>query len=843
MTLPIEEYLPKIHMALHELGAVVVKAEPGAGKTTQLPLFLTENFQKRVLVLEPRRLAAQMAATHVAKQAGCQLGEEVGYHIRYDKKYTDSTKLIFVTEAMALRYFQSDNSLSKFDIVVIDEFHERNLHTDMALAVLQWIRKNNRANLKIVVMSATLAGKQLVDYFGSAKFFDVPGRTYPVEIIYLPQDAETSKKSSVLRSLEMIEEKKHLAPHVLVFLSGIREILELESQLSSELRGKGWDVLPLASELKKDQQQRVFQKSDRRKIILTTNVAETSLTIPGVGSVVDFGYAKIAATAQWSGMPTLEVKAISQASCIQRSGRAGRTSAGLALRIFDETSFKQRDPYTLPEIKRLELTQVLLLLAGSFSSAQDAVANLQWYEAPDEQHVENALEVLRLIGALDELGHITEIGNKIADWPVHPRLGRVLLEGIRDDRKDLAAFVVALLEVGDFRAKSKAKELFSSDLIPIMKAIIEEDEDLSELIADATKKKVTKSYKSILSSLGIKPTKLTLDPENIAKWILKGFPDRVACLRPDKNKKRRGPQKYFYNFCRGRGGELSPQSWLQPGEFIIALDVTERVKGFDAAKAILIHAATIIEKKDLLADTCNRLYREEFCEKIDPDSGSKKIYAVKHYGQLRIDEELVESSKELTSDELFDYMKKNFPAPFSDQGFLDRYHAKAKIINIHCDTVEMPIFEGEFFEILLSDLCYEAETLEDIRQKDPEEILKMQLSNEQLEFLEKLPDRLSLANGKKLTIDYSDSQKIRASGFIQDFYGLHEHPSLLSGKLPLSIELLGPHKRPIQVTSDIISFWNHIYRADFASLSRRYPKHYWPENPIKATPVLLKRNR
>jgi ATP-dependent helicase HrpB len=377
---PIDPFLPDITAALDQHAAVLLKAEPGAGKTTRVPQALLAKF-KRILVVQPRRLAAKLAAEWVAEQLGGPCGQLVGYQIRLENRSSPDTRLLFVTEGVLTRKLIQDPSLRDFDVVILDEFHERHIHTDIALALLRNIQ-THRPDLRLLIMSATLDTASLEQYLEGARVFNVPGRTFPVTLEYRPSNLQATLEDQVYSATAEMLSDARCGGNILIFLSGLAEIQRCAERLRQGLGSKA-DWIPLTADLAGNYQL-LNKNPGTPKVVLATNVAETSVTLPGIRGVIDTGKAKISGYAPWSGLPTLETQKVSQASCIQRMGRAGRIAPGVCYRLFSAIEYNGRSKFTEPEIKRIDLCQTLLEIQAILPQERKAWETLPWFEAPDE---------------------------------------------------------------------------------------------------------------------------------------------------------------------------------------------------------------------------------------------------------------------------------------------------------------------------------------------------------------------------------------------------------------------------------------------------------------------------
>ena len=457
--LPIDPFIPEVLASLEASNCLVLQAEPGTGKTTRVPpALLSAKFRQphqEILVLEPRRLAAKMAATWVACEQGEKVGQRIGYQFRFEKVSSPETRVLFLTEGMLMRRLLGDPELTNVAAVVLDEFHERHLHGDIALAYLRRLQLSARKGLRLVVMSATLDSASVAGFLGNCKVLQVPGSRFPISIEYVSQarDLEIQVRDALTDLLTRSDADDF--GDVLVFLPGMGEIRRVAETLGPLSQRENFQILPLHGELSREEQDRAVGMCEQRKVILSTNVAETSLTIAGVNTVIDSGLARVSSHSWWSGLPALKTKAISKASAIQRAGRSGRTSPGRALRLYSKGDFDGRAPFEIPEISRADLCQSVLELK---SLGVKVIGDFKWFEAPKENAMKAALELLFRLGAVNSEGGMTEIGRRLVEFPLHPRLGRLVLEAEAQGFAKEGIRLASLLSEGRSRQVDLMKE-------------------------------------------------------------------------------------------------------------------------------------------------------------------------------------------------------------------------------------------------------------------------------------------------------------------------------------------------------------------------------------------------
>lgn len=760
--LPIDPYLDSILKAGQNHSTLLIKASPGSGKTTRLPWAMAQNLKGRVLVLEPRRLAAKLAAQRIAQEENFEIGAEVGYHFRYEKKISSNTKLIFYTEGTFLRTLIHDPHLKEVDMVILDEFHERHLETDVALAALRSIQKA-RPNFKIILMSATLDTK-IFDYFEDSKTIEIEAPRFHVDLHYLPN------QPSVLNEALEVKVKKALAKlpsegDVLVFLPGMREMLKTQNYLQEQFG----EVHLLHGELSKEEQEKTIGPGHFRKIILATNIAESSVTIPGIKFVIDSGIQRQAIFSPWTGLKTLTDKPITQSSAIQRAGRAGRTSDGICHRLYAEQDFKERAPFTIPEILSADLTDTVLLV----SEIQN---ELLWFTPPPPESWSKAKSLNQKLGSLDPTGNLTPLGKKMMSYPLDARLSRALVAGENlglGQKKKLLRFISEEIE-GD-------------------------------------------RYGTLLNRLSSYVKEEGPDSSPWEKALLTGFVDQVAKFRIKQ-----------HDFIHYSGKTLRPhrdQKDLHHDYYLI-LDVSQRL---EAILTLPILEDWLYEIEPFPFEESEEI---ELFERAVLKSQTK-------LGSIVIDE----GSKNLSWQGLLPHQKdKIFQAyenpfkkkleEFKSSTIFERLSYWAKLKSENLESVLENLSARDYL------ISHETLAWEELNFY-LEESLKKSLNVERLD--QELPTKIDLGGKRELQIHYPLNMDPYVEAAIQDFYGQTKSPSILSGKIPLTLKLLGPHRMPIQVTKDLVGFWSKTYPQMKKEWMREYPRHHWPEDPTTAKPVLLKR--
>jgi ATP-dependent helicase HrpB len=835
---PIDPFLPDITGALQNNSAVLLKAEPGAGKTTRVPQALLQRFS-RILVVQPRRLAAKLAAEWVAEQVGSTCGQLVGYQIRLDNKSSAATRLLFVTEGVLTRKLLQDPQLRDFDVVILDEFHERHIHTDIALALLRNLQ-SRRADLKLLIMSATLDTTMLEQYLEGAQVFNVPGRTFPVALEYLPGGSQTSLEDQVYQATARMLEDERCGGNILIFLSGLAEIQRCAEKLKNGL-GSRADWIPLTADLAGNYCL-LQQNPAVPKVVLATNVAETSVTLPGIRGVIDTGKAKISGYAPWSGLPTLETQKVSQASCIQRMGRAGRIAPGVCYRLFSAIDFNGRQKFTEPEIKRIDLCQTLLEVQAILPQERKAWETLPWFEAPDEAILKHNLELLQSLGALDAEGGLNADGRFMAEFPLHPRLGRIMLEGKKQGIPGAALLAALLISEGMLlRGDEAARDHLDCDVtyqMELFLQVVQKKPGARRDLDYAKVQRLRQLYESMRRSCEAEALQdlEPLDGLRIRRAIFAGFADRVAKYRPAASQQGQRKQRHF-NFCMGRGAVLNDSSVVRDREWLVAIDARETLSEEADTQRGRIFVASAVETAWLKEDPF-LLLQNAFDIRLDEKTGRARKVSSINYGRLVLEETVEQADAAAIEELLFATVKQRWPVAFPDLAEFHSYHKKVELLDRHQFPHKLPRFDGDMLDLLLAHLCEGARALSDVTARSMRQAIEEQLDYEDIMLLQQqCPDQISLKNGKKFRIHYEDAGEPWIEGRIQEFFGQPSTPRICSDRQPLLLKLLAPSRRPAQITQDLAGFWQGSYHEVKKELKRRYPKHAWPDDPVNEKPV------
>jgi ATP-dependent helicase HrpB len=820
MMLPIDPLLPQIVESLRGNPNLVLQADPGAGKTTRVPPALLEAGllgNGECWILEPRRLAARLAATRVADELGEPLGQQAGYAVRFEQKVSKSTRLRFVTEGLLLRRLSGDPQLRGIAAVVLDEFHERHLHTDLGITLLRRLQRGARPDLRLLVMSATL------DPGPVAAFLDAPvltseGRAFPVETTFLARPDDRPIELQVSEALDRLY-AQGLLNHTLVFLPGAAEIRACLKGCEAIAARRGLSLRPLHGELSPEAQAHALEVTATPKVILSTNVAESSVTLDGIGAVVDSGLGREASHSPWSGLSGLRTVRISQARCVQRTGRAGRTGPGRCLRLYTEADFRARPAFDTPELQRSDLAEPLLALHGMGIGEPGA---LDWFEAPPAVAVIAAETLLTRLGALKG-GTLSPVGRRMAALPLHPRLARLAVAGEDLGIPQSALRAAALLETGNLSARQgldrvpvKTGHGADSDLLLRLDQF--EEAEAAGFGAGACRAAgldvaaLQRARRAVHSLARLLPSPIEpADSEaRLLKALLLAYPDRVGQLSTNGT----------CAFAGGGGARLDPGSRVRRPGLILALEADAVKQG--TSGQTLIRLASRCEADWLLDAFPERL--EDLDEVVfNPSAGRVERRSEIRYDGLSIDAGRGPADPAdprvagLLAQALKDRPLDEVPT---------RLVARLAFLRKHRPELDLP---EDLVGPLLAGACAGRTTLREVQDVDWTGALRQTFPAETLRMMEAwAPEAIQLPKGRPTKVHYEDDPPWIASR-LQDFWGLKKSPSVAGGAVPLVLHLLAPNMRAVQVTTDLAGFWQRVYQELRPGLSRRYPKHHWPE--------------
>jgi ATP-dependent helicase HrpB len=730
-----------------------------------------------VLVLEPRRLAARLAARRVAEELGERLGESVGYQVRFEEVAGARTRLRFLTEGILTRRLISDSLLAGVDAVVLDEFHERHLETDLALALLWRLQRTKRPDLRIVVMSATLDAAPISKYLGNCPILRSEGRLFDLSVVHQPYSALPLEKQ-VASALDTLLARSP-SGDVLVFLPGAAEIRRAERECRPLAARHDLLLLPLYGDLSPAEQDRAVSPASQRKVILSTNVAESSITVEGVTAVLDSGLARIASDSPWSGLPTLEVARISKASATQRAGRAARTAPGRVIRLYtlDVERRRDQDP---PEILRRELSELCLTLRAMGTANP---LDLDWLDAPPPAAVSRAEDLLERLGATGARAR------QMARYPLHPRLARLVMDAVERGAGEEGCRAAAALSSGARSPSCDLMTLIDSPFDPITQRHFEQIRRI------------------------VRPSKPQRhDPHALALAILTAFPDRVARRRKDNQ----------LLLASGGSALLDCES---RAEFLVAADIenrTEHALPLVRLYCALDPAGLPYVLVDLFPDRVKERADVEWNRSAEcVDAVSALLYENLVIEETRSGSPDPEQAAALLADRALEAGMERFV----DREELDQFLARIAFASEHGSIAKLDL------EPALRELCRGLKSFAELKKAGASLIPTLEQRAGSRLLNEIAPGRIRLPNGRQTKINYEAGKPPWIASRLQDFFGMRETPRIANGKVPLVVHLLAPNKRPVQTTTDLAGFWQRLYPQVRRELGRRYPKHAWPEDP------------
>jgi ATP-dependent helicase HrpB len=815
--LPIEDVLPEVREALATHGRLVLQAPPGAGKTTLVPLALLESAwlaEQSIVMLEPRRLATRAAAHRMAALRGERVGETVGYRIRGDTRVGRSTRVEVVTEGVLTRRLQHDPTLQGVGIVIFDEFHERSVDSDLGLALTLRTRDLVRDDLRILIMSATLDGAAVAALLGDAPIVASAGRLYPIETRYAPARADMRIEGHV--SAMVSEAIRHDTGDVLVFLPGAREIHRVADALAGRNLGDAV-VRPLFGAMSQDAQDEAIRRdpAGRRKIVLATSIAETSLTIEGVRVVIDAGLSRVPRFSPRTGMTRLETVRVSRASADQRRGRAGRVAPGVCYRLWPEHENSHLLASWPPEIANADLAPLALDLASA--GVRDP-AELRWLDPPAPAAFAQARELLRELTALDENRQITAHGLEMARLPVHPRLAHMLRRA-GDDRVSLACDIAALVSERDVLRSSGG--LPDADLALRVDALY--GRAASSEIDRALVSRVRQEADRLRRQLGVDARSSMTSHEAIGPLLALAYPDRVAQRRP-------GTRARFL-LRNGTGAELPEGVSLTNSEYLAIAEID------DTRPESRIFIAAAIALEDVRETFGDQIVTEDV---VEFDARSETVIARRRerLGAIVLrDVSLHDPDSALVRGALEAEIRRRGLAALPWPDAATRLRERLAFVARHGEGWP-PVGDADLESSLhewLSPALDGVTRWSDLERVDLATAVGSLLDWRQRKALDALaPSHIELPNGHRAAIDYSDPEAPAVAVRIQAAFGMRESPRILDGRVPLTMRLLSPANRPVQVTKDLAGFWRSSYRDVRKDMRGRYPKHDWPEDPTAA---------
>ncbi len=831
--LPIDEIVPRFRETFRSHRTILLHAPPGAGKTTRIPLVLLDSVPPaagRILMLEPRRIAAIAAARHMAQLLGEEVGETVGYSIRFESVVSRKTRIEVITEGILTRRIQHDPELSGVAVVIFDEFHERSMHADLGLVLCREVQQL-RPDLSMIIMSATLDVQQISLLLDHAPIISSSGRSFPVEHIYCDDSGKTALMGRV--SATVMRALRETEGDLLVFLPGSGEIRGCAALLTDALRSevRQIEVCQLFGDLPIADQQKAIQIGNIRKVVLATSIAETSLTIEGVRVVIDSGVSRRLQYDPGTGLNRLVTVRESRASAEQRAGRGGRVAPGVCYRLFSLHTLNAMAPFTPPEITVAELSGLLLELAAWGVTDPD---RLEWLDAPPAAAVATARSLLCELDLLAVNGTITEAGTHVVRLPLHPRLGRLLLRAKELGCASLGCQIAALLSERDIFRRTDRNfqcQICVSDLEERLEALqswqvtgrVPQHIDLSAL------KTVVKTTQQLRKTMGIgtSPPRETVTGDTLARLLLAAYPDRVA---------RRRDSGEGYLLASGRGALLSVRSGVRGGDFIVAplLDAGSRS---DAT----IHLASEVTEAVLREERGRHIQRKIT---VCWDEREQRVNArqVESLGSVELSARTVVPPPDRVAAALIGAVRASRLQLLTLDDAFRQLQGRLQLLHRSFPEQEwLDVSDSALLESLelwlMPSLSAATNSARKLAQLSMAEVLMSNLSYQQKRLLDELaPAAVAVPSGSRIRIDYGEEVPVLAVK-LQELFGLALGPTVCNGRVPLLLHLLSPAGRPIQVTRDLRGFWDGAYTQVKKELKGRYPKHPWPEDPWSAVPT------
>jgi ATP-dependent helicase HrpB len=871
--LPIDPHLDRIVSSLRESGAIVLVAPPGAGKTTRVPPALLHASPPRsgaIVVLQPRRIAAQAAAARMAEERGWSLGAEVGYQVRFERKLTRSTRIQVLTEGVFLRRLEAAPGLDGVAAVLFDEFHERSLEADLALAMVKELRESLRPDLAVLVMSATLAAEPVAAFLGGCPVVAIEDRRFPIEVEHRYRPRDVPLHEAVLQSLR--DRWPQCRGHTLVFLPGMAEIRRSSRAVEGFAGSSGASVLPLHGRLTLREQEDAIRPSRERKIILATNVAETSLTIDGVDLVIDSGLVRILQSDGRLGLDRLVTVRASRHAVEQRAGRAGRVGPGRAVRLWSVEEHARLRESEEPEVRRVDLAGAVLELRAWGVREPETFG---WLERPEPWALERAEALLVELGALsDPRGGLTSVGKRMLGLGIHPRLGRLVLAAAASGCAREGAALAAVLEEGDFlrrgfaeapAGRRGAEESGPSDLLLRLEIMEEYEESRRSSVAGgpggASRDFDAAALRSVVrlrdevhrvwvreerrstrgrggpgevSGTGAGAASPAERDRALLRALLVAFPDRVV--------RRRTADGGRGLMVGGKGVVQAPESVVRDGELFVAVEIDEGARS-GRGEAVVRLASRV--ERSWIEDAFPERLREASETFFDAAAEKVRSRAAQAYRDLPLEDwrekrpeprlaaELLAAAARECAEELFH-------AHEAAREWLLRLrflrHAAPEMALAPCGPSEL----GE----LIAAACEGKSSFAELRRLDLAALLRGGLGHEVVRAVEGLaPEALLVPSGRCIRLRYSESQAPVLAVRVQELFGLKTTPRVAGGRVPVVLHILGPNFRPVQVTQDLESFWRSTYFQVRKDLRARYPKHSWPEDPLQAQPERGPRRR
>jgi ATP-dependent helicase HrpB len=835
--LPIDEVLSALRQALAVHDAVVLQAPPGAGKTTRVPLALLDEpwlTGRGILMLEPRRLAAGNAARYMAELLGEAVGERVGYAMRFERRVSRRTRIEVVTKGILTRRLQTDPGLEGVGLVIFDEFHERNLHSDLALALCRDAQQGLREDLRLLVMSATLDAEPLSRLLGGAPLITSTGRSHPLDIHYLDQNPQGPPGQWTAQALRRILPQTQ--GDVLVFLPGVADIRRCHEDLAEFAAASQVVLCPLYGDLPYAEQEKAILPARERKVVLATNIAETSLTIEGVRVVIDSGLERRPRFEPGSGLTRLETQRISAASAVQRAGRAGRLGPGVCQRLWSAATQGSLLPFTPAEIRQADLAELALDLARW--GVRDA-QSLAWLDPPPQGALAAAQALLRDLGALDVSGRVTQQGIAMSELGAHPRLANLMLRGQALGMAGLACDLAALLAERDiFKEAGESRHAAASDFLERLDILQRFRHQAGREVPTNTGytalRQVLRAADQWCRRLKVQPGERPYDEEALGRLLIAAYPDRIA--------QQRTPGSDRYLLANGQGARLSRRSAVQAPAFLVAVDIF----GAEHAESDIRLASGIT--REMLEEECAEglTWRREVC--WDAREGRILAREMLTLGALVVQVRPVPMRGEEQGRAIVDGVRALGLEALGWTAESRQFLARLRFVRRHDTDFNWPDVSPEILletlDSWLGPYLSECRSRADLQRFDPLHAVQGLVDWSLRERLDQLaPTHLDVPSGSRIRLDYESEGAPVLAVKLQELFGLEETPRLAGGRVAVLIHLLSPARRPLAVTQDLRNFWNNVYPEVKKELSGRYPKHPWPADPWNSPATRLTKRK
>ncbi len=847
MSFPIEQLKADFLAASTPGCRILLSAPTGSGKSTRIPgMMLEAGWGERgtVLVVQPRRLAARMLATYTARQFPCTLGERVGYTVRFDSHVSNRTEILFVTDGILERRLTEDPQLRGVSAVIFDEIHERRLSGDLCLARTLALQENGREDLGVVVMSATLETELLASFMGPrCVLLKAEGKMYPVKVLYHPPHPVRNAHGAFVpppvwdqcaQALKQVITRPDCGD-VLVFMPGAYEIRKTEERLHSLPLLKEWDIFPLHGQLSPDAQNAAVEVGSRPRIIISTNIAETSLTIEGIRSVIDSGTARESRWDPRRGISTLHIVPISRAQAEQRKGRAGRLAPGICIRLWSESEHARRAAFPQPEIRRADLSTAFLNILAWGYEGLEGIRAFPWLESPDKAETERAWALLRNLGAVSESGKLSEIGWRMLSYPLSPVLSRLLIAGEDNECRAEVIAIAALMQGESVAMKTGLNKFLChdddfSDFQAEWRAV-EKAHTLRYDVAACTKWGILARSAREITRISARLAEVknfdelsTPDFVNarprLIRALLQSFPDHVGI--------RNSASTLTARTVGNLSGVVSADGTAHRGEIFLAAEIVEI-----GAKNIETH----FERCTLLSEeSLNETGQLHHVEIPIYDRRKRRVLLRRQllYRDLVLsDKECGDASPEQAAPLLAEQAVKGEFILNRWDGHVLQWIRRLNGLRNWMPELELPSFEEEDRLVALSMLCEGAVGYKDIADRPVLPILKEWLSPWQQQALNRCaPTEITLANGRTVKILYREDSTPYFSLKVQQLFGVRNTPRIAENRIPVQAEILAPNQRPWQITCDLASFWVNGYPQMKKDLAGRYPKHAWPDSAL-----------